>query len=188
MNISIKKLEPSRVNDYMRFFDNIAFCDNPAWSLCYCCFYYLKEEDEPNEDIKNSIRTYAMDKISNGTLNGFLACSDGEPVGWCNADILTNYKRIMDNDEILKDASKKVGAIVCFVIDPNHRGKGIAAALLEAACDLFTTEGYDWIEAYPAKEADTPAENYHGPIQMYLNHGFEVIEELDTFYIVRRIS
>lgn len=190
--MDIKKMNPSLLKDYMYFFDDIAFCDNPSWSLCYCTFYYQDDqedifpEDTAIDELRADIKGFATHKIEKHQLNGFLAYENGQPIGWCNADDQSNYKRIMTNKFIPYDARKKVGAIVCYVVDPNHRGKGVASALLKAACEAFKDDHYDYVEAYPVKNPANSAENYHGPLQMYLNNDFEIIEELETFYIVRK--
>ena len=125
-------------------------------------------------------------RIMSGTHNGFIAYGDGQPVGWVNAGIKDNYRLIMENEEIGYDQEKKVGAIVCFVIDHKHRGKGIAKALLNAACKDFEDSGYDYIEAYPLKSPRNEAENYHGPLQMYLGYGFEITKELENVSVVTK--
>ncbi len=37
----VKELMPSLRDDFLHFFDNIAFVDNPDWSDCYCSAYHF---------------------------------------------------------------------------------------------------------------------------------------------------
>ena len=37
----IKELNPSLKDDFLYFFDHIAFADNPDWSDCYCSLYHF---------------------------------------------------------------------------------------------------------------------------------------------------
>ncbi len=92
----------------------------------------------------------------------------------------------MNNKEIYYDSEKKVGSIVCFVVDHNHRGKGIATALLNEACKNFENRGYDLIEAYPRTLVKNVAENYHGPLNMYLKEGFVVSKVVDNMSVVTK--
>ncbi len=93
--------------------------------------------------------------MKQGRLNGFLAYEDNKPVGWCNADDIQRYSRIMDDQRIPKTSDAKVGAIVCFVVDHQLRSKGIATALLKAAYRYFREMGYDSVEAYPKISPDS---------------------------------
>ena len=43
MNIEIKSLSPELINDYINYFDNIAFTDNKEWAGCYCLYYHLND-------------------------------------------------------------------------------------------------------------------------------------------------
>ncbi len=42
-----------------------------------------------------------------------------------------------------------VWSVTCFFIKPGNRGKGIATALLTAACDFAASRGAEVIEGYP---------------------------------------
>lgn len=49
MSIEIKALAPELLDDYLAFFDSVAFTDNPDWSGCYCCFYHHDPREAPFE-------------------------------------------------------------------------------------------------------------------------------------------
>lgn len=186
MTLQIKKLSKELLNDYLHFFDDIAICDNPEWSRCYCTFYYLLDEEITDDMTKEVTRNCIKDRIERDCHSGYLAFVDNEPVGWINAGIKENYVRVMDNKDITYDKNNKVASIVCFVVDKNHRGKGIATALLNEACKDFKFQDYDYVEAYPRKSPENDAENYHGPMTMYLKSGFIVNQELDEINVVRK--
>lgn len=178
MNIEVKRLSWDLIDDYLKFFDDIAFCDNPEWSLCYCCFNYLEDGNDVDT------REYCQELIKAGKLNGFLAFEDGIPVGWCNCDAITNYPRLMKNPAAKEKEDTVV--VVCFTIDPNKRRKGIASKLLESAIKYYKESGYNWIEASTMKGASSDAENYTGPLKLYKNLGFKVTNETDRFYLLKR--
>ena len=46
MDIVIKKLSLDLLNDFISYFDNIAFADHREWSGCYCVEPHLCENVE----------------------------------------------------------------------------------------------------------------------------------------------
>jgi GNAT superfamily N-acetyltransferase len=187
MSIEVLPLEPERLGDYLAFFDRTAFTDNPDWADCYCLFYHVAAEEwEKRSGAQN--REGAARLIRDGGLSGFLAYEDGRPVGWCNANrkqryvLLTGARELWDPQE---DGSRTL-SVVCFVIAPGYRRRGIARGLLSAACAAAPAQGLERAEAYPRKKARTAAEHYHGPLELYLGQGFAVHREFPDFWIVRR--
>jgi GNAT superfamily N-acetyltransferase len=173
-NIEIHPLSPGRRADYLEFFDHVAFAGNPKWANCFCYFPHADHAGKRwNVDDGATNRPAAAAMIDGGSMRGFLAYIDGQAVAWCNANILSNYT-MFDEDERDPDT---VGMIACFVVAESQRRKGIASALLEAACQGFKEAGITVVEAYPRPKADSAAENHLGPLSMYLAAGFEVVGE-----------
>lgn len=51
MNIAIKPLAPELVEDYLFFFDNMVFTENPEWSACYCfSYHFIGTNEQLNRD------------------------------------------------------------------------------------------------------------------------------------------
>lgn len=181
MNVTIKPLVPALADGYLKFFDGPAFIDNPDWAGCYCCFYHIcSPEWELCTGRQN--REFARKAIESGSLNGYLAFMDSEPVGWVNAGARESYKRL--KDEPLPEGNH-ICSIVCFVTAPPLRRQGIASRLLRAAIDGAKGR-YDYMEAYPLKGEQTAAFHYHGPLAMFEAAGFETVGETEKYYIVRR--
>jgi GNAT superfamily N-acetyltransferase len=173
--IEIHSLTSARIDDYLTFFDTRAFTDNAAWSRCYCYFPYcdLKQPEwERRTGAEN--RASINEFIQSGRAQGYLAYEGAAVVGWCNAAPYVSYAILESMSELeVKDA----GAIVCFVVCPTHRGQGIAKALLGAACDGLKAQGLRKVFAKPFKGASSTAENYPGPLAMYLAAGFNPVRE-----------
>ena len=74
----------------------------------------------------------------------------------------------------------------CFIVAPEHRGKGIATALLRAACEGFQADGYQYVEGYPVKRGVSVQDHYHGPYAMYEENGFEVAEDWEERVVMRK--
>jgi len=135
--IQVKPLSPERLADFLKFFDGTAFSDNPRWSSCYCqCFYEDHSVIKWSERTASENRALACERIQGRSMQGYLAYSDGSPVGWCNA-APRHLLHALD-DEPTPDA-EHVGAIICFLVEPSQRGHGIARALLEADANLRPT-------------------------------------------------
>jgi ribosomal protein S18 acetylase RimI-like enzyme len=175
--VEICPLEPARRDGYLRFFDTRAFTDNPRWAGCYCFFPYNDHAASHWHQRTGAENRAAMSScIASGQARGYLAYRDGEVVGWCNAAPWNTYPML--HDEPQPDAAA-IGVIFCFVVAPEHRGQGIARALLDAACTDFKTQGLAYAQARPRKQAATAAENHLGPLSMYLAAGFSILREDD---------
>ncbi len=180
----IKKLTPQLKDDFLYLFDKLAFVDNPDWAGCYCQFYRCPEEEWGGRTAQIN-RVCSAQMIQKGDMNGFLAYVDGKPVAWCYADDRSKFTRL-DGFYGECENSLKIGAVVCFVVAPEYRRKGIAKRLLEYAAEDFKKRGYDALDAYPRLDGKTEAENYHGPVQMYLRQGFVKEKEIGSFAVVRK--
>src|SRR5205807_8314763 len=72
----VKELTPSLRDDFLHFFDNIAFADNPDWSDCYCSAYHFT-----NNKGKAESRREASSLVEEDRMHGFLAYEGGNRVG-----------------------------------------------------------------------------------------------------------
>jgi ribosomal protein S18 acetylase RimI-like enzyme len=173
--IVIEPLTPTRMNDYLRFFDHRAFTDNAKWAGCYCYFpLHDPKQTDWHQRSGPENRTAICACIANGQAQGYLAYRDGEVIGWCNAGPHALYPMVQDDK--VTDA-ESLGLIFCFVVAPECRGQGIAARLLEAACDGLKAQGLKVVQGRPLKDSNDPAANHLGPLSMYLNAGFRVVRE-----------
>jgi GNAT superfamily N-acetyltransferase len=109
-------------------------------------------------------------------------------VGWCNANRKQRYALLADSPQLwdAQEDGARTLAVVCFVVAPDHRRRGIARSLLEAACDAARAQGLETVEAYPRRQARTAAQHCHGPLELYRGQGFTVHRELPDGWIVRR--
>jgi GNAT superfamily N-acetyltransferase len=183
--LRVRAITPELLPDFLEFFDGTAFSDNPKWSSCYCqCFYEDHRVVKWSERTALENRTRACERIAGGSMQGYLAYLDGTPVGWCNAAPRTLLHAV--DDEPIPDA-EQVGTIICFLVEPGHRGRGIARQLLEAACRGLQLQGLRIAEANPRTEPGSAAANHFGPLSLYLSAGFSVYrEDSDGSVYVRR--
>ncbi|MFX1448747.1 MAG: GNAT family N-acetyltransferase [Promethearchaeota archaeon] len=187
MHIIIKPLIPELVEDFLFFFDNIAFSDNPEWGSCYCQFYHFAGNmEEWKKTTKEQNRNAAKTLIGEEKMKGFIAFVNDEPVGWCNINSKDVYEKSpIDNRS--EDALKgKIASVVCFLIAPAYRKKGVARKLLQFAIEFLKEKSYSYIEAYPRKGELSDAHSYHGPVSLFTSEGFLNISEDENFLLMRK--
>lgn len=192
--ILVKELEPGLLKDYLRFFDSEAFTDNESWSGCYCGFF---DDPCPDQDWDAGVesgsahRMARIDRIRKGLARGLLAYSNGKPIGWCNAAPRSSYINLRRYAVAVETPAAPVGSIMCFIVSPAYRRKGVSAALLHHACKMFRRLGLEVAEGYPRTQPSSDdeswaASNYHGSLEMFRGAGFNVSRQFEKFAVVRK--
>jgi GNAT superfamily N-acetyltransferase len=195
VKVEVRELTPELLDDYLKFFDKDAFTDFPEWSGCYCGFY-----DTPGDEWDASAkagpphRVARAERIRLGEAHGLLAFAGGRVVGWCNAQPRSSFVNMRRYASVIDNPAELVGSIMCFLVAPGHRGKGVGTALLDAACDKLRRDKLHVAEGYPTTnpikrdwEIPWAEENYKGSLSMYLKAGFRVHRQLERFAIVRKL-
>ena len=187
MEYEIRRLTPGSRVDYLNFFDNIAFTDHPDWAQCYCIHFHWqsKWDDEPPKSNRDRI----IEHINSGGLQGYLVYMDGQVVGWCNANDKKNYAALKYNvnpELWADDKDKKVKSVVCFLVAPDMRGKGIATKLLDRVCADAEVDGYDFIEAYPSIGNFDMYSAHHGTVPFFEKCGFIISKQHENGLIMRK--
>ena len=187
MDVTIRALSSGNIDDFLQFFDNIVFHEHPNWSVCYChSFHFVGTAAEWNDKDKN--RSASIRLIGEDRMHGYLAYTNGIPVGWCNADDKGSFQRLKLNKGLWNpvDAKARICSIVCFLIDPALRRKGIASRLLQRVCSDYASRGYDYVEGYPLKNKSSDEDQCQGPPSMYEKADFQVVGDFDEFLMVRK--
>ena len=68
-----------------------------------------------------------------------------------------------------------------FAVAPEYRGKGLTTILLNEVISYYKGKDYKHIEAYPATNKKVDSANYHGPLKLFLRHGFTIEQELSEY-------
>ena len=194
--IVITPMRPEQADDFLRFFDHergAAFADNPQWAKCYCHYYQLPKLIRWASLSASQNCTSMKARIEVGEMEGYLAYDGGEVVGWVNAQPRHKLPHCFDRLGIsatpLACAAFEAAAIVCFVIAPTQRRRGIARALLSGALESFAARGIKLVDAFPFKSGDRElaADHYHGPLPIFLDAGFRVLSEHRDLTVVRKL-
>ena len=127
MNLEIRLLSPETPDDYLAFFDDVAFTDNHDWAGCYCYFNMFRgTEQEWVARTGAQNRASVAEAVRTGGMQGYLAYADGSVVGWCNANDRTALPMYDSVEQLRVPEGVRVCAISCFVIAPGFRRQGVA--------------------------------------------------------------
>lgn len=188
--VTIRPLCPELCEDWLQFFDKIAFEDHGEWSFCYCLEGHLDPETQEKWTNSKERREKAIELIKAGEMQGYLAYSGNTVIGWCNANDREKYKYLTEmfqkiGYQTTEAADTKVKSIFCFLIAPKYRGKGVAQRLLNRVCEDAVQDGYASVEVYPF--ADEKFEfQYHGTSKMYERSGFLEIADLKYVKVMQK--
>ena len=191
MNIEIRKLTPALAEDYVRFFD-VTPHNQKHHVKCYCVCWCGDKPEGMDCSTDEKRREAALQYVKTGKLQGYLAYSDDQVVGWCNANTKTDclqcisYRYLLGSVPIDMSADMKTKSIFCFTVAPQMQRKGIATRLLERVCQEATKDGFDFVEAYPDKLFTAESEDFMGYAEMYQKNGFIAVHETDDKYVMRK--
>lgn len=137
-----------------------------APKYCWCMAWrpMAERQSASNAERKQAIKSF----VDAGTPVGLLAYLEAEPVGWCSLAPRASLRKLSLGQ---KNGEDGVWSIVCFFVRRQHRGKGIAAALLEAAVEHAFASGAKTVEAYPV-DPDSPSYRFMGFRDMFSARGF----------------
>jgi GNAT superfamily N-acetyltransferase len=193
---TVKPLTPALADDYLGFFDHergAAFTDNPEWAKCYCHYYEVPKSIDWSTFKGPDNRVAMRSRIEVGEMEGFLAYDDDRVVGWVNAQprhkLPHCFGRLGIDAPAIECAPHEAAVVVCFVVAPEHRRQGVARALLAGAVASLQQRGVALIDGFPFKtEADAcdATDHYHGPLSLFLEQGFTVLDQTDKLTVVRK--
>ncbi len=195
MEITIRRLTSELSADYFDFFDHRAFTDDSPYR-CYCQMYqmskeqYKKEcENAQDDDLGQLAKNVARQQIESGALCGYLAYADGISVGWCNANDRANFPSEPCCDVLFHSPTpQREIAVVCFEIAPDHRGHGIATALLNRVILDAKANGYSSVLGFPVRRSERYEWDCTGPIRLYEKAGFyKSSEHGDTVMMIKEL-
>lgn len=193
MDIEIRKLIPELAEDYVHFFDTTPHDDNVAEHKCYCVCWCNDDYNSKDFSTAEKRRKCALQYVKDNNIQGYLAYSGDMIVGWCNANTKSDclkcasWQRFMDYVPLEEaNTSIKVKSIFCFVIAPEMKRKGIATLLLDRVCKDAVQDGFDFVEAYPYKEASFQSSDFGGHFDMFIKSGFHVSFEAEQGLVMRK--
>jgi len=115
--------------------------------------------------------------VDAGKSPGLIAYRGRIPVGWISLAPREEFARLKRSSVMKPVDDKPVWSVICFVVPGEHRGHGIAHALLRGAIDYARKRGATLIEAYPVDRAGRSSDDtlWFGAKSMYDRVGFKEV-------------
>ena len=188
-DVEVYPVTLDRLDDWTEFFDHRAFAGKPEWAGCFCFEPHSHDPETPPSDEAphwRANREGMLTLLRDGGARGYLAYVDGVAAGWVNASLRSEYSLYRLVDPGGPEAGDVIG-VSCFIIAPPYRRHGIAAALLDRVLADAEERGAAWVEGYPFSDPEgDDAGHFRGPRSMFDRRGFEEIELLERYTVVRR--
>jgi ribosomal protein S18 acetylase RimI-like enzyme len=185
--VTIRPLTPPRWKDLEAIF-KAPGCSIPRG--CWCMYYRESGRPElphgaPLADVRRK-RLRAL--VDAGPPPGLIAYAGRTPVGWVTLGPRAEFRKLERSPVMKPVDAAPVWSIVCFVVPPAYRHRGVAAALLQGAVAYAKKRGARIVEAYPVDKAERGRDDWlwHGAKSMYDKAGFrEVARRKPTRPVVR---
>lgn len=176
--IEIRRLSIDELDPYLEFMDGPAFKSQPQWQGCYCQFYLnTKEQNADPSSVGAVNRKRACDRIADGTMQGYVAMSESRVIGWMAANSFKNFIELPGDSE-------DIAAIICFVVDEEFQGRGVATQMLSFALADLPSHGYRAVNAAPLASGEFVSHGYRGPKSIFEKAGFEPGPMLDDKHML----
>lgn len=163
------------------------FAHTPCW-----CQYWRVSASEYGRASKDQLFEHWLAERKNAlrgqlehpTPPGVIAYLEGQIVGWCGFGVRQELERLVRSRTIPAVDDRPVWSIVCFLVRPGYRQRGVARALLHGAVECAREHGAPALEAYPVDPSGKPdgkridpSSAYVGTISMFEKDGFQRVIE-----------
>ena len=180
--------------DQDRWADLVELLARPGLSIaraCYCMFYRRSGRRPPPPGVTYSEANKRALKalVKRGVVPGLLGYRDGRAIGWVALGPREAYARLARSPVMKTVDDKPVWSIICFVVDPKERHRGVAEAMLQGALAWARTQGVTLLEAYPCHKQRKASDDsmWFGAKSMFDRAGFvEVARRKPMRPVMRR--
>ena len=111
---------------------------------------------------------------------GVMAYIDGNVAGWCSVAPKSSYRALVNSRTIPHVHDEGVWSVVCFVVRPGFRRRGLMHKLLAGAVEHAHAMGATALEGYPVDpdgERVDQTSGYVGTVRLFEAHGFSRVCE-----------
>jgi ribosomal protein S18 acetylase RimI-like enzyme len=147
---------------------------------CWCMFYRRSGAREPLPAGTTAAQANRADlkKLTRGgTPPGLIGYRGKVPIGWVSLGPREDYAKLKRSPVMKPVDELPVWSIICFVVPSEHRGQGVARALLDGAIAYAKKQGATLLEAYPVDKPGRSHDDFmwFGAKSMYDDAGFEEV-------------
>jgi GNAT superfamily N-acetyltransferase len=177
MRLTLQPLTPDRWGDFESVFRA------PGCAVargCWCMYYRLSGEGGgwPTGGARSAANRAQMKALVDGGENtGLIGYRGGVPVGWISLGPRERFRKLARSPVMRAVDDEPVWSIVCFVVPREHRGQGVARALLAGAITWARKQDVRILEAYPVDRRGRGRDDslWFGTRHMFEAAGFEVV-------------
>lgn len=146
---------------------------------CWCMYYRRSGEQASPVGMTRADANRAEFKalVDAGRPVGLIGYRGTTPVGWLSLGPRADFEKLRRSPVMKPVDDLPVWSVVCFVIPAEHRGQGVASALLKGAVAWARAQGVTLLEAYPVDKPGRAADEsmWFGAKSMYDREGFEEV-------------
>jgi GNAT superfamily N-acetyltransferase len=169
-------------------------------STCFCRYWHFTGTKNewlercalrPEENASELERALASGPDE--TARGLVAVTgDGDVVGWMKLTAraaLPKLRALPVYRALDLGREETTFGVGCVLVDPRHRRRGVARALVEAAPERARAWGARAIEAYPRRSHDAlhDEEAWQGPERIFVALGWEVVHDVAPYPVYRNV-
>jgi predicted GNAT family acetyltransferase len=148
--ISLRPLRPDDWPNLERLFGS-----NGACGGCWCMWWRVPRGGKLWAESKGAKNREAFRQlVEQGSVQGILAFSGKQPVGWCSFGPRSAFPRLERVKALKRSWSEQTWSINCFYVPRAWRGSGIAKRLVEEATKAAFQLGASEVEGYPVMPAE----------------------------------
>ena len=146
---------------------------------CWCQYYRWSSSDFSRLGAGGG-RAALERQVEAGPPPGLIAYLEGKPVGWVGVGVRDDMERLVRSRTIPRIDDRPVWSILCFLVRPGYRRRGVTRALIEGVLAAARAAGAPGVEAYPI-DADgrrlDPTLSYVGFTSTFERAGFRRVVE-----------
>lgn len=161
--------------------------DEHGLGWCQCVAWWVAGFEGWGERTAEENRALREDLFARGVHDGYFLVADERPVAWAQVaprDALGRVARAFG-----RPPDPGAWAVGCLAVPPRERRRGRARALLRGVLADVARRGATGLEAFP-KDLDGASceegELWNGPLELYRELGFEVVDRVPPRLVVRR--
>ncbi len=177
MSVKVHPLTSARWPDLEALFEARG-CSQARW--CWCMYYRrsgARAPLPPGVTPAQANRAELKALVDAGRVPGLIGYRGDDAVGWVSLAPREEYEKLKRSPVMKAVDDRPVWSIVCFVVPAQHRGQGVARALLDGAIAYARKHGATLLEAYPVDKPVRCADDamWFGSKSMYDRAGFEEV-------------